>query len=195
MFFVNFSIAKCRFDVQKKRDQVARIGGWGGGVLLIRAMPESKRFFQRIPSLREPSRFHHVPLQPEDDFITGLPMPIRTLLQLNTFLSVSMLMANYIKAQLTQSMPSANKQKRVEHKWRSDNATVTSQSKCKIPSQLKGKLGEFFLLAQSFHWPQTKTSLKRQFSPKIPEEGKKSGQTVKNSQNKNQTANSGQQLL
>ena len=150
MFFGNFSIAKCRFDVQKKKGTSCPNWGVGWGGLVIRAMPESKRFFQRIPSLREPSRFHHVPLQPEDDFITGLPMPIRTLLQLNTFLSVSMLMTNYIKAQLTQSMPSANKQKRVEHKWRSDNATVTSQSKCKIPSQLKGKLGEFFFIGPKF---------------------------------------------
>ena len=31
---------------------------------------------------------------------------------------------------------------------------------------LKGKLGEFFLLAQSFYRLQTKKSLKRQFSPK-----------------------------
>ena len=36
---------------------------------------------------------------------------------------------------------------------------------------LKGKLGEIFLLAQSFYQPQTKRSLKRQFSPKSPEVG------------------------
>ena len=38
---------------------------------------------------------------------------------------------------------------------------------------LKGKLGEFFLLAQSFYRPQTKRSLKRQFSPKSTEVGQK----------------------
>ena len=58
-----------------------------------------------------------------------------------------------------------------------------------------GKLGDFFLLDQSFYPPQTKRSLKRQFSQKSPEVGQKSGQKVKNSRNKNQTANSGQQLL
>ena len=35
---------KRRFDVRKKEDQVARIGGWWGGSL-IWAMPESKRLF------------------------------------------------------------------------------------------------------------------------------------------------------
>ena len=38
---------------------------------------------------------------------------------------------------------------------------------------LKGKLGEFFLLTQSFYRPQTKRSLKRQFSPKSTEVGQK----------------------
>ena len=39
--------AKRRFDVRKKGDQVARIGGRGGwgGVYLIWAMPERKRAF------------------------------------------------------------------------------------------------------------------------------------------------------
>ena len=54
--------------------------------------------------------------------------------------------------------------------------------------QLKGKLGNFFLLAQSFNRPQTKTSFKRQFSPKSPKVGQKSGQRVQNSQNKDQMA-------
>ena len=49
---------------------------------------------------------------------------------------------------------------------------------------LKGKLGNFFLLAQSFYWPQTKRSLNRQFSPKSPKVGKKSGQSVKKWPNK-----------
>ena len=61
--------------------------------------------------------------------------------------------------------------------------------------RLKGKLGKKKLLAQSLYRPQTKTSLERQFSPKSPEVGQKSGQRIKNSRNKNQTANSGQQLL
>ena len=41
---------------------------------------------------------------------------------------------------------------------------------------LKGKLGEFFLLAQSFYQTLTKRSLNRQFSPKSPEVDEKSGQ-------------------
>ena len=49
-------------------------------------------------------------------------------------------------------------------------------------SILKGKLGDFF------YWPQTKTSFKRQFSPKSPKVGHKSGQRVQNSQNKDQMA-------
>ena len=60
---------------------------------------------------------------------------------------------------------------------------------------LKGKLGEFFLSAQSFYRPQTKRSLNTHFSQKSPEAGQKSVQRVKNSRNKNQSANSGQQLL
>ena len=51
-------------------------------------------------------------------------------------------------------------------------------------TNLKGKLGNFFLLAQSFYWPQTKRSLNRQFSPKSPKVGKKSGQSVKKWPNK-----------
>ena len=54
--------------------------------------------------------------------------------------------------------------------------------------RLKGKLGDFFLLAQSFYRPQTKTSFKRQFSPKSPKVGQKSGQRVQNWPNKNQVA-------
>ena len=50
---------------------------------------------------------------------------------------------------------------------------------------LKRKLGDFFLSAQSFYRPQTKTSYKIQFSPKSPKVGQKSGQRVQNSQNKN----------
>ncbi len=53
---------------------------------------------------------------------------------------------------------------------------------------LKGKLGDFFLLAQSFYRPKTKTSFKRQFSPKSPKIGQKSGQRVRNSPNKDQVA-------
>ena len=53
---------------------------------------------------------------------------------------------------------------------------------------LKGKLGDFFLSAQSFYRPQTKTSYKIQFSPKSPKVGQKSGQRVQNSQNKNQVS-------
>ena len=60
---------------------------------------------------------------------------------------------------------------------------------------LKGKLGEFFLSAQSFYQTLTKRSLNRQSSPKSPEVVEKSGHRVQNSRNKNQTANSGQQLL
>ena len=58
------------------------------------------------------------------------------------------------------------------------------------PKPLKGKLGDFFLLAQSFYLPQTKTSFKRQFSPKSPKVGQKSGQRVQNWPNKNQMAQS-----
>ena len=61
-----------------------------------------------------------------------------------------------------------------------------------VPSSLfqllKGKLGDFFLSAQSFYRPQTKTGYKRQFSPKSPKVGKKSGQRVQNSLNKNQVS-------
>ena len=53
---------------------------------------------------------------------------------------------------------------------------------------LKGKLGDFFLSAQSFYRPQTKTGYKRQFSPKSPKVGQKSGQRVQNSLNKNQVS-------
>ena len=60
---------------------------------------------------------------------------------------------------------------------------------------LKGKLGEFFLSAQSFYLPQTKRSFKRKCSQKSPKVGQKSVQRVKNSRNKNQSANLGQQLL
>ena len=40
-------------------------------------------------------------------------------------------------------------------------------------SDLKGKLGDFFLFVQSFYWPKTKTSFNRQFSPKRPKLVKK----------------------
>ena len=53
---------------------------------------------------------------------------------------------------------------------------------------LKGKLGDFFLSAQSFYRPQTKTSYKIQFSPKSPKVGQRLGQRVQNSQNKNQVS-------
>ena len=52
---------------------------------------------------------------------------------------------------------------------------------------LKGKLGDFFLFVQSFYRPKTKTSFDRQFSPKSPKMGKKLGQRVQNSQNKDPT--------
>ena len=55
-------------------------------------------------------------------------------------------------------------------------------------STLKGKLGDFFLFVQSFYRPKTKTSFNRQFSPKSPKIGKKSGQRVQNSPNKDQVA-------
>ena len=68
---------------------------------------------------------------------------------------------------------------------------------------LKGKLGKTILSAQSFYHTLTKRSRNRQFSPKSPEVGEKSGQRVQNWPNKNQKANSycrnplnsGQQLL
>ena len=47
---------------------------------------------------------------------------------------------------------------------------------------------QFFLLAQSFYRPKTKTSFKRQFSPKSPKVGQKSGQRVQNWPNKNQVS-------
>ena len=56
---------------------------------------------------------------------------------------------------------------------------------------LKGKLGDFFLFVQSFYRPKTKTTFNRQFSPKSPKMGQKSGQRVQNSQNKDPTVNSG----
>ena len=46
--------------------------------------------------------------------------------------------------------------------------------KMKMNTRLKGKLGEFFLLAQSFYRLQTKRSVNRQISPKSPEVGQKS---------------------
>ena len=45
-----------------------------------------------------------------------------------------------------------------------------------LPPALKGKLGDFFLFVQSFYWPKTKTSFKRQFSPKSPYVGQKLAQ-------------------
>ena len=57
-----------------------------------------------------------------------------------------------------------------------------------ITCLIKGELKRFFLSAQSFYRPQTRTSFKRQFSPKSPKVGQKSGQRVKNWPNKNQVA-------
>ena len=48
----------------------------------------------------------------------------------------------------------------------------------------KGEVRQKKILAQSFYRPQTKTSLKRQFSSKSPEGGQKLGQRVKKSRNK-----------
>ena len=62
------------------------------------------------------------------------------------------------------------------------------KSKEELEHFLKGKLGDFFLMAQSFYRPKTKTSFNRQFSPKRPKIGKKSGQRVQNSPNKDQVA-------
>ena len=59
---------------------------------------------------------------------------------------------------------------------------------CSTTTCLKGKLGDFFLFVQSFYRPKTKTSVNRQFSPKSPKVGQKSGQRVKNWPNKNQVA-------
>ena len=53
---------------------------------------------------------------------------------------------------------------------------------------LKGEVKQFFLLAQIFYRPQTKRSLNRQYSPKRPKVGQKSGQRVQNWPNKNQVA-------
>ena len=58
------------------------------------------------------------------------------------------------------------------------------------PKPLKGKLGDFFLFVQCFYRPKTKTSFNKQFSPKSPKMGQKSGQRVQNSQNKDPTVNS-----
>ena len=60
--------------------------------------------------------------------------------------------------------------------------------KSNYAATFKGELKRFFLLAQSFYWPQTKTSFNRQFSPKSPKVGQKSGQRVQNWPNKNQVA-------
>merc|ERR1712208_265871 len=64
----------------------------------------------------------------------------------------------------------------------------TVRGKSAIDYDLKGKLGDFFLFVQSFYRPKTKTSFNRQFSPKSPKIGKKSGQRVQNSPNKDQVA-------
>merc|ERR1712051_793304 len=56
---------------------------------------------------------------------------------------------------------------------------------------LKGEVRRFFLFVQSFYRPKTKTTFNRQFSPKSPKMGQKSGQRVQNSQNKDLTVNSG----
>ena len=58
-------------------------------------------------------------------------------------------------------------------------------------ASLKGEVRRFFFLfVQSFYRPKTETSFNRQFSPKSPKIGKKSGQRVQNSQNKDSTVNS-----
>ena len=84
-----------------------------------------------------------------------------------------------------------------------DIATMSQLSCWNATVVLKGKLGEFFLYAQSFYRTLTKRKLNGQFSPKSPEVGQKSGQRVQKLTNKNQKANSycrnppnlGQQLL
>ena len=53
-------------------------------------------------------------------------------------------------------------------------------------NMLKGKLGKKILLAESSYRTLTKRRLKRQFSPKSPEVGKKSDRRVQNWPNKNQ---------
>ena len=65
------------------------------------------------------------------------------------------------------------------HPWNTHNtyteySPISCQKVWDLGLTLKGKLGEIFLLAQSFYQPQTKRSLKRQFSPKSPKVGKKS---------------------
>ena len=69
-----------------------------------------------------------------------------------------------------------------------EEGQVRPKSASFSPSSLKGKIGEFLLLAQSFYRPQTKRSLNRQNSLKRPKVGQKSGQRVQNWPNKNQVA-------
>ena len=63
-------------------------------------------------------------------------------------------------------------------------------TQAKIFSLFKGEVRRFFLFVQSFYRPKTKTSFNRQFSPKSPKMGQKSGQRVQNSQNKDPAINS-----
>ena len=65
------------------------------------------------------------------------------------------------------------------HRWRTSCIAL-----------LKGEVRRFFLSAQSFYRPQTKRSLKKQFLPKSPQDGRKSGQKIQNWPNKNQKSNS-----
>ena len=67
-----------------------------------------------------------------------------------------------------------------------DWTAASAKQQCSelLPVCLKGKLGNFFLLAQRFYWAQTKRSLNRQFWPKSPKVGQKKGQSVKNWPNK-----------
>ena len=76
------------------------------------------------------------------------------------------------------------------HKTRGCHKVAILWGGCKIMYTFcfKGDVRRFFLLAQSFYRPQTKTSFKRQFSPKSPKVGQKSGQRVQKWPNKNQVA-------
>ena len=66
---------------------------------------------------------------------------------------------------------------------------LSEPRKCPFHTLIRGKLGKK-LFVQSFYRPKTQTSFNRQFSPKSPKIGKKSGQRVQNSQNKDPTVNS-----
>ena len=69
------------------------------------------------------------------------------------------------------------------------NTWIFHQNSLEFPeTSFKGEVRRFFLFVQSFYRPKTKTSFNRQFSPKSPKMGQKSGQRVQNSQNKDQVA-------